>query len=79
MRGKRLSAEEFVTAWMESHTIEEVVERTGMQRAAINQRIYGLRKKGVKLPRLSRLSRAIDVDGLNELIKRYEQKGEARD
>ena len=70
----KVSHEDFVVAWAASMTIEEVVKNTSMTKAAVNGRAAMLRKKGVRLPRLSFPSTLDDlrIAQLNSLIKKYD-------
>lgn len=65
---------DFVVAYATAWTTDDVVKATGMSKAAISQRANYLRKKGVKLPKLS-MRRPVDnleIAQLNSLIKKHD-------
>ena len=55
----KVSAREFVEAWQTSTTFQQVMDKTGMKRQAVNTRSYNYRAKGVPLKKLA-TDRTID-------------------
>jgi hypothetical protein len=75
---KRLTHEEFVTAWAKAKSLDDVVAATGMSRVGVQARASRLRKAGVRLRRFARAKQPIDVKGLNALLARLGAKGNGR-
>lgn len=73
MPKKLTSDADFVTAWVTSKTVDEVVKKTGLAKMTIQVRAARLRKAGVKLPKFVR-RKTIDVDGLNALVGKLLKK-----
>ena len=79
-RAKRVSSEDFVTAWMESKSIAEVSEKTGLSRTSATQRASNMRRRyGLKLPYHTRRGNHVDVDHLSGLIDSYKNDEEHTD
>ncbi|BAS17591.1 hypothetical protein AHiyo8_58940 [Arthrobacter sp. Hiyo8] len=70
---KYVSNEDFVIALVTAKDIDEVLKTTGMTSAAAKQRATMLRKKGVKLSRMTRRESygQLEIARLNALVKRY--------
>lgn len=66
--GKLINAEDFVKTWQESQSADEVAQKIGTSRLYVTQRSYLLRKKGVKLKRMTGGPARIDVAALNRII-----------
>jgi len=75
---KRLTHEEFVTAWAKAKTLDDVVAATGMSRVGIQARASRLRKAGVLLKPFGRVKQPIDVKALNALLGRLGAKDTAK-
>ena len=74
MAQPRVDNREFVVAYSAAWTVEDVVKATGMSKPSIYARANYLRKKGVKLPKLS-LKRPVDnleIAQLNSLVKKHD-------
>lgn len=67
---KLVSNEDFVKAFITADSTAEVAEKTGLTIGSVRLRASKLRKAGVNLPTFVRKPRPIDVDALNELIKK---------
>ena len=70
----KISHEDFVVAYANARTLDDVVAATGMNKPAVQGRASMLRKRGVKLPRLS-LPTQLDefrVAQLNSLVKKHD-------
>ena len=68
---KRLTPEEFVTAWQLAESIDFFCENTGMKRASAVVRASYYRKRGInlkKFPRGPNGRKCLDVELLNQLI-----------
>jgi hypothetical protein len=76
----KVSHEDFVVAWATSKTLDEVAQTTGMNKAAVQGRAQVLKRKGVKLPRLSLPTVLTDlrVAQLNSLINKYDIRKQKR-
>lgn len=77
---KRIDNREFVVAWLNSKSLEEVAKNCGMASAASAQaKAHGLRKLGVKLPKFSqtRIDRDLEIAQLNSLIKKHMAAGKS--
>lgn len=72
--GKQVSAEDFVVAWATSNSLDEVCKTTGLNKPAVQQRAYALRKLGVKLPKLQPPKGFTDlrIAQLNSLINKHD-------
>lgn len=68
----RYTNEQFVQAWRESSSCDDVGIMCNMAPASVRARAAKLRKAGVKLPKYARATRApkvIDVDSLNAILE----------
>jgi hypothetical protein len=63
-----VSAEEFVRAWQQSSSVDEVAEKLGMPKPIVLARASTYRQKGVKLKAVKRGAKGLDVDTLNAII-----------
>jgi hypothetical protein len=62
--------EQFVKAWSESNSAQEVADKLGMPKNIVLARSATWRNRGVKLKRMERKNpRRLDVDKLNGLIE----------
>jgi hypothetical protein len=69
-RAPMIPADTFVKAWMKADTVNDVAEALDREVGTIHNRAQSLRKAGVRLPKLKRVSHSrLDVDALNALIK----------
>lgn len=70
---KRIDDKKFIQAWMESVTYDDVAEKLRITKSVINAKAYGLRKRGVKLPMLSRQRKEprYTVEELNKVMQSY--------
>ncbi len=69
---KSVPVSEFVTVYMTSDTMQQVIDATGLTKGSIQSKASHLRKKGVKLPKKfnsGRVTMSIDVDALNKIIE----------
>lgn len=74
MANKAVETRDFVVAWATAWTMDDVVKATNMNKSAIQQRAYYLRKRGVNLPKLN-LKKPLDnleIAQLNSLIKKHD-------
>lgn len=73
MSRMKVSHEDFVTSYVTSKSLDEVVKTTGMTKAAVQGRAGMLRKKGVNLPRLGHSTGLTEfsIAQLNSLVKKY--------
>ena len=69
MDRKKLTPEEFIKLW-QTHTLEEMMEKTGWTRLALVNRAKHYRGKGVPL-RQFRATVHTDWQALAELAKKY--------
>lgn len=73
---QKVEAEEFVTIWQTADSIEEVIEKTQLQRVTVLMRSCKYRKRGIPLKRFySGKGSAIDVGGLRKLAVSLEKPG----
>lgn len=72
---KRVDNRDFVVAYMNSKSLDEVAKVTGMKDGrSVSAKATYLRKMGVKLPKLYRSKKITDeleIAQLNSLIKKY--------
>jgi hypothetical protein len=66
-RHSKISAEDFVTAWQTSHSLEEVAEKTGLLKGTASARAAYYRKRGVGLKLYRRGGPPIDIKALASL------------
>jgi len=74
---KIISAEEFVVAFAECETMEQMEQRTGWTRGKVMYRAAQLRKRGVQLPvkfKAQGGGKRLDVAALNALYEQHTQK-----
>jgi len=64
----KVSPEAFVRAWQSSETAGEVASKVRMPRARVFSRAAWYRRKGVRLKKLRRSSRKLNVAYLNAII-----------
>lgn len=70
-----VTAETFIAAWQTADSLEEVADITGIPKPVCSARASKYRGDGIKLKRMSRRSsRALDVDSLNRLIEKINEK-----
>lgn len=60
----RVNPQEFVLAWQESETIDDVAERLGMNKMSVRQRAYSYRRKGVPLKSMRTGANKVDWESL---------------
>lgn len=71
-----VTPEEFIKAWQESETAQEVADKLGMPKPIVLARASAYRGEGVKLKKMRRENkRALDIDGLNRLIEQLAAGG----
>lgn len=70
MSRSKISARDFIKAWQTSDTIEDVISKTKMSRAAINSRAYIYKKRGVPLKKMEN-SGGYDWDKLAEYAELF--------
>jgi len=76
-RAKRVDSEVFVKAWMESGSVAEVSEKTGLSPQSVTQRASNMRRRyGLKLPYFTPQKR-VDSDALKDLIASYKNQSSA--
>jgi hypothetical protein len=63
-----VTAEEFVRAWQQSSSVDEVAERLKMPKPIVLARASKYRQQGVKLKEVRRGNKGLDVDTLNAII-----------
>lgn len=72
----RVNNRDFVVAWATATTVKDVVKATGMTAGTCSKRAQYLREKGVKLPKLLRVSGGVldqlEIAQLNSLIKKHD-------
>ena len=71
-KAKKVSAHDFCVAWMQSETVAEVAEKTGLKPGTVSQRASALRSKGVPLKFFAKKSPRNDYNALAELVKGLE-------
>jgi hypothetical protein len=64
-----VTPQRFVKVWQTSSTAEEVARRLNMPKSIVHARASNYRQQGIKLKKLARSSKGLDVDGLNRLIE----------
>lgn len=68
---KIVDSYEFTKVWMTSQTLDDVCERLEMTKQQAYSKANTLRKRGVKLPRMSRRLDKNSTEELNKLVERY--------
>jgi hypothetical protein len=68
---KRIDSHEFVKVWVTSDSLNDVCERLELSKQQASSKANNLRKRGVKLPKLSRRPDKNSVHELNKLVERY--------
>lgn len=68
-----LSAEEFVVLWQKSTCLADMAEAAGTTKRAAIYRAAHLRQKGVRLKRFKSRNEKVDVDRLNEIVRKTEK------
>jgi hypothetical protein len=63
-----VTPEDFVKAWSTSSSIDEVMEKTNLPKNAVYSRVNSYRHKGVKLKRMQRQNKVVNVDALNSIV-----------
>ena len=67
-----MSPTKFVRTWVEAYDQDRsakwVANKLGMTRTQVFSKAYNMRKKGVRLPTLTKSTEEFDVDKLNSLI-----------
>jgi hypothetical protein len=63
------SHEDFVKAYRDSTSVDEVAEKLGVDRSFVQTKSYHLRKIGVNLPRYAGSRQKIDVNALNKILE----------
>jgi len=63
----KVNPQEFVLAWQESDTIDDVAERLGMNKMSVRQRAYSYRRKGVPLKSMRTGANKVDWESLKAL------------
>lgn len=71
-KATKVSAHDFCVAWMESETVAEVAEKTGLKPGTVSQRASSLRGKGVPLKFFAKKSPRNDYNALAALVKDME-------
>ena len=72
MAKNTVSAEQFVAIYLAAETMEEVIEKTQLNKASIQSRCSHLRKLGVNLPKKFKGTfggKKLDIASLNALIE----------
>lgn len=70
-----VSPEEFVVAWEESGSVDEVSSRLGMPKPNVTARASSYRAKGVTLKQMPRGgNRRLDVENLNDTAGRVARR-----
>jgi hypothetical protein len=72
-RKPNLSDMDFVTAYLDSKSNSELMEKTGLSSASVFLRRKKLIAAGVKLEKYGRASKGVDVDALNATIESRQQ------
>jgi hypothetical protein len=67
----------FVEVWEKSRTSDEAAQELGMPKSILHARASGYRAQGIKLKKMRRCRKRLDVDGLNRLVERI--RGERPD
>lgn len=70
-KGKVISDVDFVTAFAQCTTLDDVVSKLGMEKGSIQARASKLRKVGVKLPVFRRTNKPVDIAGLNAILEKH--------
>ena len=63
----KVQPREFVVAWQECETIDEVAERLGMNKMSVRQRAYSYRRMGVPLKSMRTGANKVDWKDLRDL------------
>jgi hypothetical protein len=77
MTHKKITPEEFVEIWQTSHTVAEVVKRSGQGPNTVSSRAAVFRKKGVPLKRFRRADEPLDYGRLKYLALKFLKKFQA--
>jgi hypothetical protein len=70
-RGKMVSDVEFVTAFAQANSLDDVVSKLGMGKASVQARASKMRTLGVKLPKFVRGASSVDVPSLNAILEKF--------
>jgi len=75
-----VTPEEFVRAWMQAETLDDVAQKLAMPKAIVAARASHYRSMGLPLKTLNRKrpSRRLDLERLKQIIADYEVQGETR-
>lgn len=68
---KHVDSYEFTKVWMTSQTLTDVCERLELTVQQASSKANSLRKRGVKLPKMSKRPDKNSVQELNKLVERY--------
>lgn len=69
-RNYNVSAEDFVRAWNESSSVQEVADRLGMPKPIAHARACNYRRKGIPIkPMRRQYRRKLDIPALQRLAK----------
>ncbi len=69
MAKSQCTPEQFVKAWQEADTVQDVANSLGMSYASIISRSRNYIAKGINLKLMTKDRNVVDVDKLNELCK----------
>jgi hypothetical protein len=67
----QIDSYEFTKTWMTSNSLNDVCERPEITDTQASAKANNLRKRGVKLPKMSRRPDKNSVEELNKLVERY--------
>lgn len=67
----QIDSYEFVKTWVTAETLNDVCERLEITTTQASAKANYLRKRGVKLPKMSRRPDKTSVIELNKLVERY--------
>jgi len=65
---QKITFRDFVLIWLQSTSVAEVAEKTGLTINSVRAKATALRKAGVKLEKKARHTTPLDVSGLNAII-----------
>ena len=69
-----ITAQKFVEIWTMSNSVAEVIRLTGLPKNSVYSRVNSYRKKQIKLKRMPRPARSMNIEALNAIIDNLNQK-----
>lgn len=74
-----VSAAKFVEIWTLAGSVDQVMKETGLPKNAVYSRVNSYRKKGMKLKRMPRPNKSMNIDAMNALIDSLQKTKKAKE